>query len=235
MHAPAMQSLERLPFFRGFSAEALVPLNSVASWRSYEPGQLLVEGGDPTHEVFFLTEGAVRVLGRTSGGHELILNELRAGDLVGEYAAIDGEPRSAAVVALSRTRLCALPSAPFMAFVLSTPGAALALLRLLTARVRERDARLIELVALPVRLRLASLLLRLSRPRASGGKVISPPPPHHELAARIGTRREVVSRILSQMQREGLLMADRRAMVLPQPEALEAAVEAGFQQASGGG
>lgn len=235
MQQAAMQTLDRLPFFRPFGADALAPLAAAASWRSFEPGQLVVEGGDATREVFFLTEGAVRVLGRTSGGHELILNELRAGDLVGEYAAIDGEPRSAAVVALSRTRLCALPAAPFMAFVLATPGAALALLQLLTARVRERDARLIELVALPVRLRLASLLLRLSRPRAGGGKVISPPPPHHELAARIGTRREVVSRILSQMQREGLLVTDRRAIALPQPEALEAAVEAGFQQAAGGG
>ncbi|MCO6417869.1 Crp/Fnr family transcriptional regulator [Siccirubricoccus sp. KC 17139] len=231
-----MQSIERLPFFRGFSAEILAPLQAAASWRSFEAGQVVVEDGDPTQEVFFLAEGAVRVLGRTSGGHELILNELKAGDMVGEYAAIDGAPRSAAVVALTRTRLCALPSAPFMAFVLATPAAALQLLRLLTARVRERDARLIELVALPVRLRLASLLLRLSRPRVGGdGRVISPPPPHHELAARIGTRREVVSRILSQMQREGLLTTDRRAIALPQPEMLAAAVEAGFQQASGGG
>jgi CRP-like cAMP-binding protein len=231
-----MQSLDRLPFFRGFTAEALAPLTAAASWRSFEPGQMVLEGGDPSREVFFVAEGMVRVLGRTSGGHELILNELRPGELFGEYAAIDGEPRSAAVVALARSRLCALPAAPFMAFVLATPGAALQLLRLLTARVRERDARLIELVALPVRLRLASLLLRLSRPRTGGeGRVISPPPPHHELAARIGTRREVVSRILSQMQREALLTADRRAMVLPQPEALAAAVEAGFQQAAGGG
>ncbi|WP_235907655.1 Crp/Fnr family transcriptional regulator [Siccirubricoccus phaeus] len=230
-----MQSIERLPFFRAFSPEALAPLQAAASWRSFEAGQVVVEGGDATQEVFFLAEGVVRVLGRTSGGHELILNELKAGDMVGEYAAIDGGPRSAAVVALTRTRLCALPSAPFMAFVLATPAAALELLRMLTARVRERDARLIELVALPVRLRLASLLLRLSRPRAAGGRVISPPPPHHELAARIGTRREVVSRILSQMQREGLLSSDRRAIALPQPEMLAAAVEAGFQQASGGG
>ncbi len=79
--------------------------------------------------------------------------------------------------------------------------------RLQTERTLEREA-------LPVRLRLFSELLRLSRPRANapGERVVSPPPPHHELAARIGARREVVSRELSEMTREGWLARDRRAI-----------------------
>lgn len=223
-----MDDLARLPFFHGFEREALAPLVPVARWRGYAAGQMVLEAGDPARDVFFITEGVLRVVARSSGGHEMILNELQPGSIYGEIAAIDGHPRSASIVALTRARVCAIAADPFMAFALSTPQASHHLMRTLARLVREKDARLLELAVLPVRARLASLLLRLSRPREGGGRIISPPRPHHELASRIGTRREVVSRSLSAMQREGLAEVTRRGLVLPAPERLEAEVEAGY-------
>lgn len=234
MLPPVMDDLSRLPFFRPFTPEALAPLSAVARWRSFTPGQVVLEAGDQTQEVFFIVEGEVRVVSRSSGGHEMILNELTAGSFFGEISAIDHAPRSAGIVALTRARICTVPAEPFMAFTLSTPEASHNLLRLLAALVREKDARLMELAVLPVRPRLIALLLRLSRPRKAGGRVVSPPRPQHELAARIGTRREVVSRTMGALQREGLMELTRGGLVLQDPEALEAEVEAAYRAASGG-
>ncbi|MFC0388330.1 Crp/Fnr family transcriptional regulator [Muricoccus vinaceus] len=223
-----MDELSRLPFFRPFGQAALEPLAAVARWRGYSAGQAVLEAGDPTREVSLIAEGELRVVMRSAGGHEMILAELRAGSMFGEIAAIDGGQRSASIVALTRARVCSIAAGPFMAFALSTPEASHHLMRSLTALVREKDMRLMELAVLPVRARLAALLLRLSRPRGGSGQIVSPPPPHHELASRIGTRREVVSRTLGAMQREGLIELTRGGFVLPRPEALEAEVEAGY-------
>ena len=227
-----MDDLTRIAFFRPFSPASLEPLVPVARWRSYAPGQAVLEVGDALQDVSFVSEGELRVVARSTGGHEMILNELQPGSLFGEISAADGGRRSASIVALTRARVCAIAAAPFMAFVLATPEASHHLMRTLAALIREKDARLLELAVLPVRPRLAALLLRLSRPRAGGGRIVSPPRPHHELASRIGTRREVVSRVLSAMQRERLADVTRGGVILLQPEALEAEVEAGYAAAS---
>jgi CRP-like cAMP-binding protein len=229
-----MDDLGRLAFFRPFSRAVLEPLSAVARWRGFAPGQTVLEAGDPAPEVYFIGEGELRVVSRSSGGHEMILNELRAGSFFGEIAAIDGGPRSAGIVALTRARVCAIAATPFMEFVLSTPEASHHLMRMLAALVREKDMRLLELAVLPVRARLAALLLRLARPRDGGGWIVSPPRPHHELAARIGTRREVVSRTLGAMQRSGMVELTRGGVVLLSRGGLEAEVEAGYRAAPGG-
>ena len=229
-----MDDLSRFPFFQPFAGPALSALAASACWRVFLPGQTVLEAGDEAREVFFIAEGEVRVVMRTSGGHEIILNELRAGHFFGEIAAIDGGPRSAGVVALTRARVCVIAAAPFMTFALSTPAASYEVMRLLAVLVRETDARLLELTVLPVRPRLIALLLRLGRPRQAGGMVVSPPRPHHELAARIGTRREVVSRILSALGREGLTISSRGGLALPRPDVLAEEVEASFRSAAGG-
>jgi len=230
-----MDELSRLPFFQPFDRPALEPLAAAARWRGFAAGQTVLDAGDAAREVSLVAEGELRVVARSRGGHEMILNELRPGALFGEIAAIDGGGRSVSVVALTRARLCTIAAAPFMAFALSTPEASRHLMRSLAALVREKDERLLELAVLPVRARLAALLLRLSRPREGGGRIVSPPPPHHELASRIGTRREVVSRTLGAMGRGGLTAAVRGGLVLPRPDLLEAEVEAGYGAGAAGG
>ena len=229
-----MDDFSRFTFFQAFPAPALAALASAARWRGFLPGQIVLEAGDEAREVFFIAEGEVRVVMRTTGGHEIILNELHAGQFFGEIAAVDGGSRSAGVVALTHARVCVIPAAPFMSIALSTPAASLHVMRLLAERVREKDARLLELTVLPVRPRLIALLLRMARPRGAGGLIVSPPRPHHELAARIGTRREVVSRTLSALGREGLVVSARGGLALPRPDALTAEVEAAFRSAAGG-
>jgi CRP-like cAMP-binding protein len=207
-------SLADIAFFRGADAGALEKLSAAVRWRMVEPGQVVVDEDEPSTDIFFVATGAVRVQLRAASGREVLLNEFGAGEFFGELSAIDGAPRAANVTAIARSRLCIVPAQAFLDFIFATPTACHGLLRTLAGKLRLQTERTLEREALPVRLRLFSELLRLSRPRASapGERVVSPPPPHHELAARIGARREVVSRELSEMTREGWLARDRRAI-----------------------
>lgn len=207
-------SLAELAFFRGADPAVLAKLGAAARWRTVEPGQVVVDEDEPSTDIFFVAAGAVRVQLRAASGREVLLNEFGPGEFFGELAAIDGASRAANVTAVTRSRLCIIPAQAFLDFIFATPAACHALLRTLAAKLRLQTERTLEREALPVRLRLFSELLRLSRPRAGvpTERVVSPPPPHHELAARIGARREVVSRELSEMTREGWLARDRRAI-----------------------
>jgi CRP-like cAMP-binding protein len=220
-------ALARLAPFAGAAADLLAAVAHKARWRRLGPGEVAIDFGDASRDVFVVAEGAVRVIVRTPAGQEVIFGDLGAGELFGEMAAIDGVPRSASVTALHPTRLCQLDADSFLELALGSPPVGLRLLRSLVGRLRLQDARMLELALLPVRLRLVAELLRLSRPRGEGaGRAISPPPLQHVLAARIGARREAVSRELSALAREGLVGIGPRAIVLPEPDALHALVQA---------
>jgi len=230
--------LARLVLLEDADPAALSAAAPLARWLAVGPGELVLDFGDTTDDVFFVAEGAVRVMVRTPAGQEVILGDLGPGEVFGEMAAIDGAPRSANVTALHPARLCRLPAAAFLEVALRSPAVGLRVMRVLTARLRLQDERLFELTVLPVRHRLASELLRLSRPReghGAAGHVVSPPPPQHVLAARIGARRETISLMLTELAREGLVEVSARAIVLPRPEALRAAIGAELRGAGSAG
>ena len=229
------EALAALPVFAGADPAALARAAPGAVWREFEAGAVVLDYDCPSTEVRVVVRGGpLRVLMRTSGGREKIVAEIGAGGFVGEQAAIAGpaEAPSAGIVALHKARLCILPGESFMEVVLASPPVARRLMAMLTERVRSGNRRLLEYAALPVRQRLLSELLRLARPRVGGeGLAISPPPVRGELAARIGARREAVSREMSALARAGLLEVGPRAVVLRDPAALRREVAAGMEAA----
>ena len=235
-----LDQLRRMPVLRDASEDALRRIAAVAGWRSYGLGGMILDLDDPSRDVWFVVEGVVRIQVRTPSGREIILSEIGAGGMFGEIAAIDGAARTAGASALVRSRLCVVPAAAFLDAACSTPAACLALLRTVTAILRRQSKRLIERETLPVRLRIYAELLRLSRPRLTQAaqanrdeRVVSPPPRRHIFAARIGARREAVSREFADLMRRGLIAKERGAIVLLQPHALRHAVEAELEAEAG--
>ncbi|ALA18492.1 MULTISPECIES: Crp/Fnr family transcriptional regulator [Chelatococcus] len=220
-----MASLARVAFFKDIDID-LGPFETRCNWRRFDEDEVLVDFEDASTDVYFLVAGDVRILVRTQSGKEVILGEMRGGQYFGELAAIDGVKRSANVTALTRGEVCIMPAAVFREIVFASKVVCDKVLRLLAGRVRELNARLMEHSVLDLRHRLYSELLRLSQPRAGhpGERVVTPPPYHHVLAARIGCRREQVTREFTTLSSEDLVERTRGALVLKKPEVLEARV-----------
>jgi CRP-like cAMP-binding protein len=159
-------------------------------------------------------------------GREVILSDLVEGDFFGELAAIDERPRSATVVAQSECVLASIPGDAFRAAVTELPAGALWLQRRLTSQIRGLTEKVFELNALRVRSRLHCELLRMCQ-RAPGPAVtIDPAPTHAELAARIGTHREAVTREISQLADAGLVGQQNRRLEIRDVPALVRLVQA---------
>jgi CRP/FNR family transcriptional regulator, cyclic AMP receptor protein len=226
-----MSRLSRIALLRDAEVD-LGAFEARSRCRPFKPDEVLLDFDDTSTDIYFLISGDVRVLIRTRSGKEVILGELRAGAVFGELAALDGIARSANVTALTRGEVCVMSSAVFKELVFAAPPVADRLFRLLAGRVRELDARVMEHVVLDLRHRLYSELLRLSIPRSghTEERVVTPPPYHHVLAARIGCRREQVTREFTSMDGEGLIERTRGALVLKRPDVFQARVAAALRE-----
>ncbi len=221
----AAPKLEDLPLFAGAEPDVLRRFEHRMLWKAADEGELVLDFEDDSTDVFFIAQGAVRVVVRTPGGREIIFGDLHDGEFFGEMAAIDDQPRSANVTALYKSRIGIMQAEPFLDLAFSSRVVCHRLMRILTERIRGGNARMLELAVLPIKLRLYRDLLRHGRPRGQSGQlVISPPPFQHEIAARIGARREAVSRELSQLAREDAIEKSRRAIVIKKPDELENAI-----------
>ncbi|WP_376094867.1 Crp/Fnr family transcriptional regulator [Roseomonas sp. CCTCC AB2023176] len=184
---------------------------------------MILDFDEASDAVFFVLSGGVRVAVRSPGGAELILGDIGPGGFFGEMAAIDGLPRSACVTALHRSFVCRLAGAQFMELVTEAPALARDLLRVLAARLRDANARLLDFTTLGARHRVYAELLRSARASTTGDeRVISPPPSQQVIASRIGLRREAVSREVARLIRDGMLERRRGGLVITRPAVLEA-------------
>ena len=196
-------------------------------WRHFEAHELIVDYGDESNDVIFIISGQVRVLMSSAYGRHVILNHLDKGDFFGEMSAIDGRSRSASVIALYNSEVCVMPGEVFMEIATTIPSVARRTMEKLTERVRTINERLAEQAFLTARQRLCAELLRQSRPRAGhpGQRIVSPPPIQEDLANLISSRREVVSRELSALTKDGVIERSRGGLILSDVEELSRRVE----------
>jgi CRP/FNR family cyclic AMP-dependent transcriptional regulator len=107
---------------------------------TYPPGSVIFEQGGTADCVLLLRGGHVRVVVAGPSGKEVVLAERGPGELLGDLAGIDGQPRSASVTALDEVRGLVVPLRAFRGFLMDHPRAAISLLELLSRRLRESDA-----------------------------------------------------------------------------------------------
>jgi CRP-like cAMP-binding protein len=186
------------------------------SERSYQHNELIIAHGDSDRDVFFLLEGRARVTMFSEDGREIAYRDIAPGEIFGELAGIDGKARSASVVALETTRVARLTEAAFRHVVINHPAFAWVLLEHLSAQLRRMTDRVFEFSTLVVRKRLILELLRRAEESGSvNGQVsLSPAPTHSELAAKISTHREAVSREMSVLAKRGLIERRGRRLIM---------------------
>lgn len=178
-----------------------------------QKGRTIVSVASQSESVYFVAEGELQALLYSPSGKEVSIRQIEAGGLFGELAALDGLPRAATVVATTNARLIEMSRGDFMACLESSPRAALWLTRRLAGEVRRLTERMFELSALGVSSRLHCELLRLAM-LAPGDRTIEPAPTHTELANRIGTHREAVTREMGRLAELNVLRAERRRLTI---------------------
>ena len=220
------ETLAKIPLFRSLTSAAVSKLDTQCSWRHAPSGQWLLDHQDASSDVFFVVAGAVRVIIQ-SGGREVLLRQIEAGEFFGELAAIDQQPRSSGILAVSNVTIARMPAAVFRAAVHEHADVCDQLLALLAGQIRMLANRVHEFTTLDVPHRINAELLRLSRPEPGrpGHGIISPPPIHAEIAARVSTRREAVARHLSALERAGLIERRRGAIALTDVDRLRRQVD----------
>jgi CRP-like cAMP-binding protein len=188
-------------------------------------GRTLLEKDSRSTDVFILREGTARVVLYSSTGREVWVNTAEAGDIIGEIAALDGQPRSTSVVALTDLVVAVVTAAEFLTCLESSPETALWLARRFAAAMRKLTDQVYELCVLNVQTRVQRELLRLARSGEwrDGSIEINPAPSHAELASRIGTHREAVTREIRALSKQNIVRSGRRSLTIMDPERLERA------------
>ena len=225
----------RSSFLNALGAESRRSLLSQARTLRARRGRTVLARGEHSSDVFILLEGRLNVVLYSPAGRQVSLRDLQEGDIFGELGAIDGERRSVSIVAASEARVLAASRRSFMAAIESCPEGAAWLMRHLTSEVRRLTERVFELSALNVQARLHCELLRLARKAEDSGNFhIIPAPTHAELADRIGTHREAVTRELQVLSQQRVIRSGRKRLEVLDINGLEVRVErAGLQTISG--
>jgi CRP-like cAMP-binding protein len=216
--ARAGETLAGIAIFSELTPDVLATLSRRCRWRRYGPGQTILQYQDAGRDVFFVVRGRVYVIYHSASGREVRFSDLPTGEIFGEFAAIDGEPRVADVVSATDTLIASMSAELFWDVLRDHESVCAATLRRLTGIARTTLQRVVEFSTLPVRNRLHAELLRLARiesPESGRARaVIAPAPTHAEIASRISTHREAVTRELAELVRAGIIEKGGSTLVI---------------------
>jgi CRP-like cAMP-binding protein len=194
--------------------------------RRYNAGVTLFLEGDLGPNVIIVYAGRVKVFSTDPDGHSVLLAVRGPGDILGDLGAIDGKSRSASGLALEAVDVQLLTADDFRAFLADTPGAALALLRVVISRLRDSDRLRVEFGAHDALARVASRLVELaetSGEASEGGIRITLALTQEDLAQWVAASREAVARALASLRRRHLITTARREIVVTDLDGLREA------------
>ena len=210
--------LSEVPLFQGLSEEQLQPIYDAMVLRHYRSGETIVHQDDSQSQTFYLiVSGTVNVVVLSPEGKQAILATLSSGEFFGEMSILDGEPRSATVVAEHDCEVYLLHRREFVRILESFPQIAIQMLVTLSGRLRRTNRHINTLSIFSVYGRIADVILQIGEEhgsRVGDCLVINDPPTHQTIAEMAGTSRETVSRVLAQLKQKGCITADRKRLVV---------------------
>ena len=203
----AAETLSRLPLFSGLDNGELETLASCTRARSYRKNTIIFEEADDGDALYIVEAGQVKAYLSDEQGKEIVLSLLGPGDYFGEMALLDNAPRSAAVITTQESILRVLSGSDFRATLAAHPGIALQLIRGLTERLRRSTENVRSLALMDVYGRVVRLLLDLAV--EDDGRLLIPEKlTHQDIADRVGSSREAISRILKDLKVGGYVAVE---------------------------
>lgn len=209
--------LRTVPIFSELAEADLDRLARLATRRCCPKDTVVFFENEQGDAFYAILEGRVKVTILGDDGREIILTVLGPGDFFGEIALLDNEPRSATAIAVVDTELLSIHRSDFQAAMAENPSITQALIRVLTSRLRKANHQISTLALLDVYGRVARVIVDMARDegrRLRDGRIAFRRATHQEIANRIGTTRETVTRMLKDLERQGLVHVEGREIVL---------------------
>jgi CRP/FNR family cyclic AMP-dependent transcriptional regulator len=205
--------LKNIPLFAGLGEQELSLLEQHANTRTFPKNAILITEGDDTDSLYIIQSGKVRIFMSNAEGKEIILNEQGPGEHFGELALVDDAPRSASVMALDKTQVSIISRQDFRKVLGKHPDIALSLIRDLSRRIRLLSENVKDLALLDVYGRVAKTLLGMAKD-IDGQLIIENRPTQQDVANHIGASREMVARILKDLETGGYITVTRKQILI---------------------
>ena len=216
--------LKRVTLFSQLEPRELAKLAEITAIKRLRDRETLVRKGEPGSQAYVIMKGRLRISSAGADGRETVLRIMDPGEVVGEIALLDGQPRSASMRALEPTELLVIQRRDLIPFLERHPKTAIKLLATLTGLVRSLSNQLEDRVFLGLPGRLAKKLLALADnygKDTADGILIDMRMPQGELGEMVGTSRESVNKQLQAWRKQGLLRSEKLYITILDREALE--------------
>jgi CRP/FNR family cyclic AMP-dependent transcriptional regulator len=202
-----IEYIKNIPLFRHLKDPLLKEIAARCKSAKYRRGEVVFQKTDPSTDLYIVNSGKVKATLAGEEGDEIVLAEFEKGDFFGELSLLDGKGRSASIVAENDAELAILKKEVFLELLYKNPSIAVELMATLVDRLRKADELIESLVFLEVGERLIKMLLDAAADDGTGikgfrkaGKLT-----HKELAARIGSSREAVSKCLKVLAQKSIV------------------------------
>jgi len=212
--------LRSISYFSGLDEATLKALARVAARRRYDAGQMIFVEGEPCAGLFIVESGRVKIFKLSPGGREQILHIFGAGEGFNDVAVLDGGPNPASVMALEPTSVLVIDRPSMVDLLERYPALSRAVIENLASRARHLVSLVEDLSLRTVVGRLAKLLLEQAAEEVDLER-IARGLTHAQMAARLGTVREVITRSLHKLEDEGGIKIERHRIIILDREALE--------------
>ena len=227
MPEKGLSRLQGIDLLSDLKRKDLDILEKSCRWKRYSAHEQIIDRQSELRDVYFVVEGRVRVVNYSMSGREITLDDVSEGGYFGELAALDSQPRSASVMALAETLVISMPPDTFLKTLSKHPPLALNVMVHLAHVVRTSTDRIMDLSTLAANNRVHADLLHEARANMDGKNkaVISPISVHGDIASRVSTTRETVSRVMSYLTRQGIVKRTKDDLIVPDVDRLQEMVE----------
>ena len=216
MRGPASVStllLRNVPLFSQLPEGQLSLLTRVVGRKAFPRSSTIISAGDPTDSLYIVIAGRLKVMMSDDEGREVILAILSSGEFFGEMGLVDDAPRSATVIAIEPCELLTISKADFKKCLAENFDICMGVMRGLVKRLRDADRKIGSLALMDVYGRVARLLLEMAD-TIDGQKVVTKKLPKQDIAKMIGASREMVSRVMKDLQTGGYIEVRQGAIFL---------------------
>jgi len=208
---------KQVSFFADLPEEEIQALSSATKRRTFRSGEVIFHRDDPGQVLYMIKEGKVKICIISPDGQEVSLAVLGKGEYFGEFALLDGLPRSTDAVALEKVECYTLQRSDFLNAILKNPKIAILVLEALSKRLRATDNMVEDLIFLDVYGRVAKKLLELADAhgvKTDDGIIIDVRLTQQELASMVGASRESVNKVLGYFTDKKFISTDKHRITI---------------------